>query len=90
MVMREPRLMRNPNGGMLNVDVTLLHMGLSRCRSIAEDSLIKLQRNDATIDWESILNEIIDESRKTLHGIQDNDMQDEVGAILRDEEANAS
>lgn len=88
--MREPRLMRNPNGGMLNVDVTLLHMGLSRCRSIAEDSLIKLQRNDATIDWESILNEIIDESRKTLHGIQDNDMQDEVGAILRDEEANAS
>ena len=85
---REPRLLHNPNGGLLNVDVTLLHIGLSRCRSIAEDTLVKMERGDA-IDFVAICNEILDESRKTLHGITDNDMQDEVGAILREEDGAA-
>jgi len=67
------------------VDVTLLHHGLSRCRSIAEDSLTKLEGGEA-IDAVTVLNEILEESRKTLFGIRDNDMQDEVSAILRDEE----
>jgi len=35
-------------------------------------------------DFEAVFNEILDESRKTLKGIQDNDMEDEVGAVLRD------
>ena len=81
---REPRIMRNPNGGLLNLDTTLLHVGLSRCRSIAEDSLVKMDR-DEKLDYEKIFNEILEEARKTLYGIEQNDMDDEVGAILRDE-----
>ncbi len=81
---REPRVFRNPNGGMLNLDITSLQLGLSRCRCIAEDSLVKLERGQK-IDAESVLNEILDEARKTMSVIDNNDMEDEVGAILRDE-----
>ena len=82
--MREPRLFRNPNGGLLSLDVTLLQMGLSRCRCIAEDSLAKLARQGAeALDIEAIFNEILEESRKTLRGIADEDLEDEVGAVLR-------
>ena len=81
---REPRLMCMPNKGLLNVDVTLLHMGLSRCRSIAEDTLGCLAAA-TPVDIEGILNEIIEESRKTLYGIEENNMHDEVGALLAQE-----
>ncbi len=81
--MREPKLLRNPNGGLLNVDVTLLHLGLSRCRCIAEDALVKLERGGEAPDFEAIFNEILEESRKTLYGIEANDIDDEVGAALR-------
>jgi hypothetical protein len=81
--------MRNPNGGLLNVDVTLLQMGLSRCRSVAEDGLAKLARG-ATVDIEHVLNEIVEEVRRTLYEIADNDMQDEIGAILKEEDENGT
>lgn len=85
MSMREPRLLRNPNGGLLNVDVTLLQIGLSRCRCIAEDTIVKLERGE-TIDIVAVMNEILDESRKTIHGIEDNAIFDEVGTILQEKE----
>lgn len=85
--MREPRLLRSPNGGLLNVDVTLLQMGLSRCRSIAEDTLVKLERGDDGVDVEAVLNEILEEARRTIHGIEDNDILDEVGAILKEDDS---
>jgi len=82
--MREPKMLRNPNGGLLSVDVTLLQLGLSRCRCIAEDALVRLDRGGGDApNIEAVLNEILDESRKTLRGIEDNDLQDEVGALLR-------
>lgn len=82
--MREPRLFRNPNGGLLSLDVTLLQIGLSRCRCIAEDTLAKMARRDE-VDYEGIFNEILDEARKTMSGIADEDMENEVGALLRSE-----
>ena len=82
---REPRLMGTPNSQLINVDVTLLHLGLSRCRSIAEDTLGLLSHGQ-DVDIEQVLNEIIDESRKTLYGIEDNAMHDEVSAVLAEEE----
>jgi hypothetical protein len=82
--MKEPRLLRSPNGGLLNVDVTLLQIGLSRCRCIAEDGLVELQRKDL-IDTQGILNEIVEEVRKTLWEMGDAHLDDEVGEILAQE-----
>ena len=80
--MREPRLIKNPNSnGLLSVDVTLLRLGLSRCRSMAEDAIVRLQNNDV-VDVELVLEEICSEARRTLYEIENEEMCDEVGAIL--------
>ncbi len=79
--MKEPRLLRSPNGGLLNVDVTLLQIGLSRCRCIAGDALSRLHREEE-VDTEGILNEIVEEVRKTLWEMGDAKLDDEVGSIL--------
>ena len=82
--MTEPRLMRNPNGGVLCVDVTLLQMGLSRCRSIAEEALAAKQAGQET-NTEAVLESIISKVRATLYAIEEHDVMNEVEAVLRDE-----
>jgi len=78
--MPEPRVIKNPNGGLLSVDVTMMHLGLSRCRSVAEDALVKMGRGEA-IDTELTLMQIVDEVRRTLYDIQEHEMTDEIGTL---------
>jgi len=83
--MREPRMFKMPNGSVINVDVTSLHIGLSRCGSIAEDALTRLEEGNE-VDVTKLCIEILEEVRKTLHEVADEEMADEVAAVLRDEE----
>jgi len=77
--MREPRLFRGPNKEVLTVDVTLLHFGLCKCRSIAEAALAQeSEQADMTV----VLEEIIDTVQTTMHDIEDSAMLDEVQALL--------
>jgi hypothetical protein len=79
--MPEPRLMKNPNGGILNVDVSLLQLGLSRCRSIAEGAAARLRANH-NVDHEAVYEEIIQAARETLHDIGEHEVLHEVEAEL--------
>jgi hypothetical protein len=62
------RIMKMPDGGILNVDVSLLQLGLSQCRSIAEDTLCNCKDNTDD-DYIDAMNRIIDMVVKTLHEI---------------------
>lgn len=79
--MPEPRLLKTPNNGFINVDVTLLRLGLSRCRCFAEDALCALERGEE-VDVMSLCNSILHEARSALADLADYQAQDEVGAIL--------
>lgn len=75
--MPEPRMMKMPNGGVLCVDVTLLHFGLSRCRTLAASALAS-DNPDHKATYEAILNVV----RETLHGIDEEKSKDEVTALI--------
>jgi len=82
---KSPRVIRGPNGGLLNVDVTMLRLGLSRCRSFAEQALTRMQMGHE-VDYEAVFNDIVEMARETLFQIEEDNITDEVGAVLRDEE----
>lgn len=85
---REPRVMMMPDGGILNVDVNMLQLGVSKMRSTAEGALIQLQRFEAKPlgdDANQILKlaqdaleAIVNEGRSTLHEVETDAMLDDV------------
>jgi hypothetical protein len=79
--MRQPRLMKHPNGGILNVDVTMLQLGLSQCRSDAERALQQLEHG-VEIDVAAVLTSIVERARSTMHEIREYEMDDEVNTML--------
>ena len=78
--MRQPRLMKHPNGGVLSVDVTMLQLGLSQCRSDAERALMQIERG-VEVDIVAVLTSIIERARSAVHEIEEYEMGDEVGAL---------
>jgi hypothetical protein len=71
--------MGNPNGGILNVDVTLLQLGLSRCRGAAETALDAHSQEAAL----AALTEIVEVARTTLYEIEAYQLLNEVEVELR-------
>ena len=82
-MVREPRIMRSPNGALLNVDVTALQMGLGRCRVVAESAIASPSSHE---ECAKALAEIVVIVRDTMGVIENNKMIDEVGAVLADGE----
>jgi len=80
--MRQPRVMRNPNGGILNVDVSYLHRGLSQCRGIAENALTGAADEAAL---RRSLEQIATAAMRAMHEVVDYEMLDEVAAVLSEE-----
>lgn len=81
-IMRQPRLMKHPNGGLLNVDVTMLQLGLSQCRSDAERALMQLEHG-VEIDIVAVLTSIVERARSAVHEISEYEMGDEVGVLSK-------
>jgi len=83
--MSEPRMMRNKecqDGTLLNVNTTLLQLGLSRCRGVAESGLVGVVERG---EFVNILKEIVDIVRGTLHEIEEYEVGNEVEVVLRNE-----
>lgn len=80
--MRNPRVFRSPNGGLMNVEVSSLRMGLSKCRTIAEH-VIDLLRGGQECDVVLAMETLVDEARQALTAADDEKILDEVGTILR-------
>lgn len=81
--MRNPRVFTSPNGGLLNVEVSSLRQGLSKCRSIAEHVITTLQ-NENECDVMLAMETIIEEARRALTTADDERALDEVGALLKE------
>lgn len=81
--MRNPRVFRSPNGRLLNVEVSSLRMGLSTCRSIAEEVVQRIQQGDEHLDVELELGRIVDVVRRSLVVAEDEAALDEVGTVLK-------
>jgi len=67
---KEPRLFKDPNGVVWNVEVATLHGGLSRCRSQAEDLIVQIERDG--VDKEQTLlalANLVEGVWATLHGV---------------------
>ncbi|MHC4300608.1 MAG: hypothetical protein ACYS7Y_25310 [Planctomycetota bacterium] len=79
--MPEPRLLKTPNNGFINVDVTLLRLGLSRCRCFAEDAICAIEREEE-VDVLALCNSIVEEARAALADLKDYQESDEVGQLL--------
>lgn len=75
--MKEPRLFKHPNGGVLCLDTTLMQMGLSRCRSIAEAALEKGCVDEGA---EEAFRAIIGEVKDTLYQMGQD--RDEIETLL--------
>lgn len=90
----EPRLMKAlPNGGMICVDVASLQIGLSRCRSFAEDAVVRIDRDGcAAVDTRLAFEEIIEVAIETLHSLElyessvDNEVNSVAALHMRDQE----
>lgn len=79
--MKEPRFIKNPNGGILCVDVTMLQLGLCQCRSVAERTL---QKKEVSVDdLTAALNEIVECARSTMHDVQEYESENEVEGLVR-------
>lgn len=48
--MKDERILRPNNHPQLNVDVNLLQLGLSKCRSLSEDFLVKMDKTRKKIE----------------------------------------
>lgn len=93
---REPRVMQMPHGGILNVDVTLLQLGLSKVRSTFEGLECQLAKYVAlppehlgNAEARQILQfateaieTVTQEVRETLHEVEGEQMVDDV-AVAR-------
>ena len=78
----EPRIFRGPNGGLLSVDVTLLQLGLSGCRGVAERALNQIEAG-ILVDHEAAYEEIIQQARETLEGISEHEVLNEIEMELK-------
>jgi hypothetical protein len=77
--MKQPRVMRSPNGGVLNIEVSSLQLGLTDCRAIAENGLSP-QASES--DMRAALQRIVAKVRATLHCIETEKEMDEVSDVL--------
>ena len=84
--MPEPRMMKMPSGGLLNVDVTMLQLGISKMRTIAENAELRL-RACSPGEVLQVATEAFDaiaaECRETLHGIEGEQMIDDIAVAIR-------
>ncbi len=80
--MREPRFMKCPNGGILNVDVTLLQFGLGECKKIARNVLLRKEFDEGVA--KAALSDICEVVRRTLYEIEDYEMTDEANQLVRE------
>jgi hypothetical protein len=69
----------------MNVEVSSLRMGLSKCRTIAEH-VIDLLRGGQECDVVLAMETLVDEARQALTVAEDERILDEVGTVLKDEE----